>query len=508
MAVTMWKGFMALPPSKRITIALVSVITVIAVVSVVYYTSQVDYQVLFSNLSAEDAGNIVARLQEKKVPYKVSQSGNAISVPSDKVSELRLEMASAGLPQGGGVGFEIFDTKNLGLTEFVQQLNYQRALQGELARTINGLDEIQHCRVHVAIPKKSIFVEEQKKPTASVILKLKPGRTLKPNQIEGIAHLVSSSIEGLSPNDVMIVDSSGKVLSRPQDETRLGKLSSSQMEYQRNVEREVSNRVQTMLEKVVGEGKAVVRVSADLDFRITERLEEKYDPNDPVIRSVQRQTEKSDESDSKSDETINYEITRTVDKTVMPVGDIRKLSIAVLVDGIYVKNDKGEEAFTPRSKKEMTEIEELVRKASGFDPKREDQVVVSNVPLKRVDPESGLTQAESIKEKIVVFAPALRWVFIIIVIVCFFLFILRPLMKMLIERGSERAVTATTTSSEKWPLGPSSLGGGAAVGELGEGIQPAMISNEPKMLTETDLIKQMANADSRRFAELLRNWLR
>jgi flagellar M-ring protein FliF len=500
----MWKGFMALPPSKRITIALVSIITIVAIGSVVYYTSQVDYQVLFSNLSAEDAGNIVARLQEKKISYKVSQSGNAISVPADKVSELRLELAASGLPQGGGVGFEIFDTKNLGLTEFVQQLNYQRALQGELSRTINGLDEIQHSRVHVAIPKKSIFVEEQKKPTASVIVKLKPGRTLKPNQIEGITHLVASSIEGLNPNDVMVVDSSGKVLSRPQDETRIGKLSSSQMEYQRNVEREITNRIQTMLEKVVGEGKAVVRVSADLDFRITERLEEKYDPNDPVVRSVQRQTEKSDESDSRTDETINYEITRTVDKTVMPVGDIKKLSIAVLVDGVYTKNEKGEEAFAPRSKKEMTEIEELVRKASGFDPKRDDQVVVSNVPLKRVDAESDLNQGESFKEHVVTFIPALRWVFIIVVIVCFFLFILRPLMKMLIERGSERAVSAITTA-EKWPIGPPP--GAAAAGELSEGIQPAMIG-EPRMLTETDLIRQMANADSRRFAELLRNWLK
>jgi flagellar M-ring protein FliF len=302
----------------------------------------------------------------------------------------------------------------------------------------------------------------------------------------------------------MVVDSSGKVLSRPQDETRLGKLSSSQMEYQRNTEREITNRIQTMLEKVVGEGKAVVRVSADLDFRITERLEEKYDPNDPVIRSVQRQTEKSDESDSRTDETINYEITRTVDKTVMPVGDIKKLSIAVLVDGIYTKNDKGEETFTARSKKEMTEIEELVRKASGFDPKRDDQVVVSNVPLKKVDPESGLAQGETFKERVVTFIPALRWVFIIVVIVCFFLFILRPLMKMLIERGSERAATAATTH-EKWPIGPPP---GAGVGELGEGMQPAMIGNEPKMLTETDLIRQMANADSRRFAELLRNWLK
>ena len=216
---------------------------------------------------------IVTKLKEKKIPYQLSDSGNSILVPSDKVSELRLELASSGLPQGGGVGFEIFDSKTLGVTEFVQQLNYQRALQGELSRTINGLDEIQHSRVHIVIPKKSLFAEDQLKPTASVILKLKSGRSLRPAQIDGIVHLVASSVEGLNPSDVMVVDNTGKVLSKIQDDAKLGRLSNSQADYQRNFEKDLTGRVQSMLEKVVGEGKAVVRISADLDFRVVEQLE-------------------------------------------------------------------------------------------------------------------------------------------------------------------------------------------------------------------------------------------
>jgi flagellar M-ring protein FliF len=189
-----WKGFTALEPSRRLSILVIAAITVIGIAGMVYWTNSSEYRVLFSNLGTEDAGNIVARLQEKKIPYKLSATGDSILVPSEKISELRLELASSGLPQGGGVGFEIFDTKSLGATEFVQQLNYQRALQGELSRTINGLDEIQHSRVHLVIPKKSLFVEDQKKPTASVILKLKSGKTLRSPQIEGIVHLVASSV--------------------------------------------------------------------------------------------------------------------------------------------------------------------------------------------------------------------------------------------------------------------------------------------------------------------------
>lgn len=495
-----WKGFNTLTPSKKVSILAISAATLIGIGLLVFMANQADYRVLFSNLSNEDAGNIVAKLQEKKIAYRLSSAGDSILVPSNKVSELRLELAASGLPQGGGVGFEIFDTKNLGLTEFVQQLNYQRALQGELTRTINGLDEVQSSRVHIVIPKKSLFIEDQKKPTASVFLKLKPGRNLRPGQIDGIAHLVASSIEGMKPGDVMVVDSSGKVLSKVQNDSRIAGLSNSQTEYQRGIEKDLTTRVQSMLEKVVGEGKAVVRVTADLDFRMTEKTEEKYDPEEPVIRSVQRQSEKSGASDEKdkasprkSDEVINYEINRTVKKTVMPVGDIKKLSIAVLVDGVYAKNDKGAEEFQPRSKKELADLEELVKKAVGFDAKREDQVVVSSVPFKKIETE-GAADGLSWKDRIVAFVPVFKYLTFAAGIICLILFVLRPMVKMLIARAQEHPAAAPASQSPA---------------ELPAAAPPLAIADiSAKSLTESDVVRQMASADAQKFAELLRNWLK
>jgi flagellar M-ring protein FliF len=518
-----WKGFSTLELSKKLSVLAIAAIAVIGIGGMVFWTSQPEYRVLFSNLSTEDAGNIVSRLQEKKVPYKLSPAGDSILVPSDKISELRLELASSGLPQGGGVGFEIFDNKSLGATEFVQQLNYQRALQGELARTINGMDEIQQSRVHLVIPKKSLFVEDQKKATASVILKLKSGRTLRPPQVDGIVHLVASSVEGMNPSDVMVVDNSGKVLSKVQDESKLARMSNSQVEFQRNIEKDLTTRVQTMLEKVVGEGKVVVRATADLDFRITEKTEEKYDPEEPVVRSMQRQSQKSGTGaivaggqstispvggkqtgttatkqgpgSERLDEVVNYEINKVVSKTVMPVGEIKKLSVAVLVDGLYVKNDKGVEEFQPRSKKELTDLEELVKKASGFDAKRGDQVIITNVPFNKGDFDAASGGKDSWQEKIPVFYPVIKYLVMLAVLALVVLFVLQPLIKMLLGKAK-----MPFSVREGKPSQP---------GEL-EGVpSPLAIGDKSMMaLTETDVVRQMANADTRRFAELLRLWLR
>ena len=517
------KGFGALPPARKLTILVAAAVTLLSIGIVVFLTNQAEYRVLFSNLTSEDAGTIVAKLNEKKIPYKLSPAGDIISVPAEKVSEVRLELAASGLPKGGGVGFEIFDTKNLGVTEFVQQLNYQRALQGELSRTINSLDEIQSSRVHIVMPKKSLFAEDQKKPTASVILKLKSGRTLQEPQIQGIAHLVASSIEGLNPQDVMIVDGSGKVLSKITDQSDLSKMSNTQVEYKRNVEKELATRIQTMLEKVVGEGKAVVRLNTDLDFRVMEKTEEIFDSEEPVVRSMQRAHEKAmtpassfggestvlpptkpgaaalarnQSSREKSDETINYEISKTVNKTVMPVGDIKKLSIAVLVDGLYTKNDKGVEEYQARSDKEMVALDDLVKKAAGFDAKRGDQVVVTNVPFKKVDADTAGFTEKSWVDQFVVFMPIIRQVVLMAVILLIVFFVARPVVKTLVAKGREQGV-----SVHAHPSGAArELGGRPSPFSLGQG--------EGRDLTETDVVRQMAGTDARKFAELLRTWIK
>ncbi|NLN59579.1 MAG: flagellar M-ring protein FliF [Deltaproteobacteria bacterium] len=501
----LWTGFSALPVSRQLTLLIVVAVTLASVWGLVYWVNQADYKVLFTNLSTEDASGIVTKLQEKKIPYELSGGGNTISVPSGKVTEVRLELASLGLPQGGGVGFEIFDQKNLGATEFEQQLNYRRALQGELARTISSLEEIEQCRVHLALPRDSLFVEEQKKTTASVTIKLKGVRNLRPDQVEGIAHLVASSVEGLDPADVMVVDGKGNILSRKQDHSRLGKMTASQVEYRVGLEGDMANRIQTMLEKVVGQGKAVVRVAADLDFSVTEKTEEIYDSESPVIRSTQKQTEKSTPSagavnprsaEEKLDEVINYEINKTVNKTVMPVGEIQKLSIAVLVDGTYVKDKKGEEVYQPRDKKDLDNIAELVRKSAGFSAVRGDQVVVTNMPF-RTSAEDEFHAPIPWTQHVSGFTPYFKYLVILGVTIFLFLFVLKPILGLVADLGRSQPAEPRQAGADQ----PSELRGQAATPMLASPLKE-------RPMNETELTRRLADADAKRFAELLRNWIR
>ncbi|OGP95166.1 MAG: flagellar M-ring protein FliF, partial [Deltaproteobacteria bacterium RBG_19FT_COMBO_56_10] len=246
---------------------------------------------LYAQLSPEDSGAVIEKLKEKKVPYKVD--GSSISVPADKVYETRMELAGEGLPQGGGVGFEIFDKTAFGVTDFVQKVNYKRALQGELSRTITQIKEIDTARVHLALPEKGVFLDEQKKARASVIVKLKPGRQLTQGQVSSIVHLVANSTDNLKPEDVAVVDTAGKMWTREADQDAGMMLSATQLEYKKSLEKDYEHRVQSMLEKAVGMNNVVARVSADVDTRHVERTEERYDPDGQVVRSEQRNKESS-----------------------------------------------------------------------------------------------------------------------------------------------------------------------------------------------------------------------
>jgi flagellar M-ring protein FliF len=512
-----WKGVGALPGPRKMALAVVAMLIAASIMTFAYFTNQEDYRVLFSNLTREDASAIVTKLKEKKIPYQISPSGETISAPSEQVSELRLELAAAGLPQGGGVGFEIFDNKAFGATEFEQQMNYRRALQGELSRTINSLDEIQQSRVHIVLPKESLFIEQQKKPTASVTIKLKSGRKLKESQIEGIGHLVASSVEGLNSDEVMIVDSQGNILSKRQGDSQQARLSSSQVEHQRNIEKEMANQIQTLLESVVGPGKAAVRVNAELDFRQMEKTEETYDPESPVIRSSQKQSEKAVGSVSlsgkatakaeatstlpekeKNEETVNYEINRTVSKTVMPTGEIKKLSIAVLVDGIYPKNDKGAATYQERPKKEIESFEDLVRKSAGFNAQRGDQVAVSSMPFNRPETEEGMMSLPW-HASIAPAVPTIKYAALIIGLVLTFLFVIRPLIRNVITTAQRIEATEQRTIA-------SDAGVTLALG--GQPQPLALAQLDEKSMSEMALAKQLAGADSKKFAELLRNWIK
>ena len=455
--------------------------SIAGLIAIALWTQQPDMQVLFTNLNPEDAGGIVDKLKETKVPYETTGGGNTVLVPSAQVHELRLQLATQGLPHGGGVGFEIFDRTSIGMSDFVQKLNYRRALQGELARTIAQMPEIERARVHLATPERRLFSnDENNRSRASVVLSLRNGQALAKTQVNGIVHLVSSSVEGLQVKDVTVVDGHGRLLSSAAGGDDAAGLTGSQLEYQRTVEKDIETRIQTMLERIVGVNKAVVRVSSILDFRKVETTEERYDPNSQVVRSEQRGQEKanglngvsggvpgvqsnvpegtvqepaqtSSSNNQTKNETVNYEISRTVSRVVESSGSIKQLSVAVLVDGIYemaAPSEAGKagsdtaKKYLARPEEDMKRIEEIVKKAMGYSAERQDQVQVTNVQFDIATEEPPAQGIEAAAEQANSFTPYIRYgvgggLFLLILFM-----VVRPLMAMLGTAGSSSGSSA------------------------------------------------------------------
>jgi flagellar M-ring protein FliF len=430
------------------------------------------YQTLFTGLSTEDASMVVAKLKEQKIPYRLGMGGAAIQVPKDKVYDVRLVLASQNsLPGAGGVGYELFDKTNYGMTEFMQNINYKRAIQGELSRTINQMPEVKGSRVHIAIPEKTIFSDREREVTASVFLRTKPGRNLSKEQVAGVVHLVAGSIEGLRPENVVVVDASGKILHKNGDVNSPVVLSGHQFELQRNVERKVEDSIQSMLDRFIPSSKSIVRATVDLNFRKVEKVEEEYLPNKSAITSERKSKEKSASQSAKAsgipgvasnvpaagreakqdgagtgkggnesereEAQVSYEVSKTVRKIVEPFGDIKRISVAVVVDGKYekTKGQKGEELkYVPRPQKELGDIKSLVARAVGFDEERGDKIEVLNVPfeVENVADEKALVEKAERKEMIFDIA---KYAFYLVILVSVFLFLVRPLMGML--KGKE-----------------------------------------------------------------------
>jgi flagellar M-ring protein FliF len=448
--------FMALSPAKKVGLLAGVAAVLAAFIILLVWANKTSYGVLYTELSQEDAGAIVSKLEERKIPYDLSDNGQTISVPEEIVQETRLSLATEGLPTGGAVGMEVFNKTNLGTTDFVQRLNYQRALQGELERTIGKFPEIEQVRVHLNIPKESLFIEETKEPSASVVVRLQRGKELSRSQLSGIVHLVASSVEGLNAENISVVDTAGGLLySKSEDDGAV--LSESQMRHRRDLEAGLSQRLTSMLERVVGPDKAMARVTAELNFNQIQTNEEVYDPDRSVIRSEQRLKESSSgpgrgaagtptatyelgtgeraqtgaggqgEVYEKSEETTNYEITKISRNILTPAGEVKRLSVAVMVDGIYTETEKDgqmERVFAPRPAEELAQLEELVRNAVGFDEARGDSVVVTSVPfyLPEAPEVTWLTRLTDLARQYG------RTVFNILLIVLFFLFVVRPVL--------------------------------------------------------------------------------
>ncbi|MGD0847559.1 flagellar basal-body MS-ring/collar protein FliF [Bradyrhizobium sp.] len=357
---------------------------------------------LFTDLSIEDSSAIIKDLERQAIPFELRNEGAVIMVPKDKVTRLRMKLAEGGLPKGGGVGYEIFDKSDaLGTTSFVQNINHLRALEGELARTIRAIDRVQAARVHLVLPERPLFSREAPEPSASIVVRVHGA--LEPQQIKAIRHLVASAVNGLKPQRVSIVDESGQLLA---DGAGGDNDNSAGDDRRAGFEKRMRNEVEAIVSSVVGAGRARVQLSADFDYNKITQTSDRFDPEGRVLRSSQTREESSATAENsgqvtvnnelpgngapgaapvardqskKTEETNNYEISRTTKTEVTEVGRVNRISVAVLVDGSYTKNEKGEMVYQERGKEQLDRIATLVRSAIGFDQKRGDQVEVVNL---------------------------------------------------------------------------------------------------------------------------------
>jgi len=449
--------------NQKLSMLALGVAVLVGVMFMIYFMNQEDYRTLYSNLNAEEASTVVTRLKDLKVSYQLTDAGRNIRVPAARLDELRIQLASEGLPQSGKIGFEIFDKTNLGMTEFLEKVSYKRALEGELSRTILSLKEISQVRVHLVLPKESIFQEKSEPTKASVVVKLSAGKQLPESVVAGIVHLVSSAVEGLNPQNVTVVDASGRLLSAKQSSVEEA-MTTTQLELKARIEKDLTAKIINILEPVAGEGRVKADTSVALEFGRSDQTEEKYDPQGTAVRSRQKSEERSEpgalpaaagvpgtksnqanpaptfiplsgraaNSFQKQSETTNYEVSKLIRHTIAPVGDIKRLSVAVIVDNA-VKSEKGSSGdlvrkTVPRSADELKKIRDLVIAAVGVDVARGDLLTVENVSFDTQPnlEDTKLTFYEKWKDLI---RPALKYGAFLILFLLIYWLVLRPVSK-------------------------------------------------------------------------------
>lgn len=442
------------PLNRKIALAAITALSIGLFAFLIIQARVADYQLLYANLSEADAGSVVNWLKTQDIPYQLKNGGKNIWIGADKIYDTRLDLAANGLPSGGDVGFEIFDKQSFALTDYVQKVNHTRALQGELARTITSLEPVESTRVHLAIPEKRLFKNQQKNPTASVIVSLTHGRQLDPDQVQGILHLVAGSITGLLPENVKVIDSNGVVLDESDKPDNEKLLSVDMLAFQQDVEYRLQMRAQDLLDTIMGKNKAMVRVTADLDFSKVEKTQELYDADEPVIRSEQLNEESNGVQttggipgvqsnlqgssggltstgppSNSSSRTTNYEISKTISKIVNPVGTIKSLSVSILVADRIVTDEKAETTSSvPLSNEELKSIEKMVASALGIIPDRGDKINVVSMPFSE-SPEEEMVAQQLPDNLIYQYLPAIKILLIAIGALLFYLLLIRPIIK-------------------------------------------------------------------------------
>ncbi|MBI4183101.1 MAG: flagellar M-ring protein FliF [Proteobacteria bacterium] len=392
----------------------------------IFLTSRVaspTMSILFGDLDPSDASQIVAQLEAKKIPYEIKANGSQIFVPADTVLQTRMALAQEGLPGGGSIGYEVFDRRDpLGTTSFVQNINQLRALEGELARTIRSLQQVRAARVHLVLPRREIFTRERQEPTASVVVTTRGGRVLEKEQVRAVQHLVAAAVPRLKPTSVTVIDDKGNLLARSVDQADGGLIAATTEELRRGYEARLARTAEELLERTVGFGRVRAEVSVDMDFDRVTTTSEDFNPERQVVRSTQTVEETSTQADRdaaqavtvanqlpdanlnqqagtasnsserRSEETVNFEISKTVRNQIRESGVVRRVSVAVLVDGVYTPpQGGGEPTYQARTQQELEQMATLVRSAIGYNAERGDTVEVINMRFAPVDDRIGDT---------------------------------------------------------------------------------------------------------------------
>lgn len=532
--------FQELPAARKMGLAASLAAAVALIVVLMLWSSAPEYRVLFSNLSDKDAGAVTAALQQMNVQHR-TEAGGTILVPANQVYDLRFRLAGQGLPQGGAVGFELMDSTRLGMTQFQEQVAYQRGLEGELSRTIQSLAPVESARVHLAIPKPSVFVRDRQRPSASVLVRLHAGRALDAGQVQSIVHLVSSSVPELTANSVTVVDQAGNLLTASGDAMGTRGLNSSQLDYTRQIEAYYAQRIEAIVKPIVGDGNVKAEVRADLDFSETEATSESYRPNpSPETQAIRSQQTVEDQqtggggpaqgvpgaltnqppgpaaapfetapganggaaaggqvqasSSRRRENTVNYELDKTIRHVREPIGRIKRLSVAVVVN---YKNISGEQGAAPRPAplpaEELAQINNLVREAMGYNQERGDTVNVVNAAFTEAAPGAepslwkdpdNIAMAKSLLKNLLVFGLAFYLVF----------GVLRPLLRDLVKEPQPVVATPDELALE-------GVGGGAGYEETGP---QAPVDSYGEALAKA---REFAKANPKVTADIVKEWM-
>ncbi|HSI95990.1 MAG: flagellar basal-body MS-ring/collar protein FliF [Methylophilaceae bacterium] len=537
------RGFNELPPQRKFGL-MVAVAAVIAIIiGSMMWAQAPDYRVLYGNLGDRDGGAVIESLQKQNIPYKMGEGGT-ILVPSAMVYEARLKLASEGLPKGGAVGFELMDNQKFGITQFQENVNYQRALEGEITRTIETISAVQGARVHLAIPKPTVFVRDQQKPSASVLVSLYSGRALDKAQVAGIVHLVASSVPEMPPGNVTIIDQNGNMLTQNGDKGAVLGLDSSQLEYLHQVEQGYMRRIESIISPITGPNNIRAQVTADLDFSFTEQTAEVYKPNPTPDQSSIRSQQTSETAGEggpnaagvpgalsnqppgaataplnspggrtaaganattaavvgpiHKESTTNYELDKTISHTKLPVGSVKRLSVAVVVNNKAIRDKKGKVTYLPLTKEELAQVYNLAKEAMGFNQARGDTLNVVNAPF-------NLAEGEEIASSPIWKDPAMqalakdivKYLVIAGLLMYLVLGVLKPMLSELSAIGNARMARAEG----------SGLGGAfSAADETGEVVT---IGKKRAYSYEEDLqlVKDMAKQEPKIVANVVKDWV-